>query len=54
MKYLSTSVSEGVFLKCLAIFFRQEIVNQKLDTHPWVIPFQNREKKGQCQKITFL
>ena len=25
---------EGFFLKCLAIFFRQEIVNKKLETHP--------------------
>ena len=29
-----TSVSEGFFLKCSAIFFRQEIVNQKWETHP--------------------
>ena len=31
---IHTSVSEGFFLKCSAIFFRQEIVNQKLETHP--------------------
>ena len=30
----STSVSEWVFLKCSAIFLRQEIVNQKFETHP--------------------
>ena len=29
-----TRVSEGFFQKCSAIFFRQEIVNQKLETHP--------------------
>ena len=29
-----TSVSEGFFLKCPAIFFRQENVNQKIETHP--------------------
>jgi hypothetical protein len=31
---LSTTVSEGFILKCLAIFFRQENVNQKYETHP--------------------
>ena len=29
-----TTVSEGFFLTGLAIFFRQEIVNQKYETHP--------------------
>ena len=29
-----TTVSEGFFLKCLAIFFRQDNINQKYKTHP--------------------
>ena len=28
-----TAVSDGFFLKCMAIFFRQENVNQKYETH---------------------
>ena len=31
---LVTTVSEGFFMNCLAIFFRQENVNQKYETHP--------------------
>ena len=31
--FTHTTVSEGFFMKCLAIFFRQENVNQKYETH---------------------
>ena len=30
----NTTVSEGLLMKCLAIFLRQENVNQKNETHP--------------------